>query len=128
MLLFEYDSGHLYAARLGARRSADVDPGVMAAVRDSALEIVGRPSRAFLSPPEGGVETLCRTIEKLTGARPDLATGGGTSDARFIAPYCPVVECGVPGPSMHQVDEHVAVADVEGLTAIYAAFIKEYLR
>nr|NLD41431.1 hypothetical protein [Actinomycetales bacterium] len=43
MLLFEYDSGHLYAARLGARRSADVDPGVMAAVRDSALEIVGRP-------------------------------------------------------------------------------------
>jgi succinyl-diaminopimelate desuccinylase len=91
------------------------------------LEVIGRPSRAFLSPQGEGVETLCRTIEAETGAPPALSTAGGTSDARFIAPYCPVVECGLPGPSMHQTDEHVAVADVEGLARIYAAFIRNYV-
>lgn len=91
------------------------------------LEVMGRPSRAFLSPQGEGVATLCRTIEAETGAPPALSTAGGTSDARFIAPYCPVVECGLPGPSMHQTDEHVAVADVEGLARIFAAFIRDYL-
>ncbi len=91
-----------------------------------AFDVVGRPSRSFLSEPGGAVEALCRTIERLTGARPALSTAGGTSDARFIAQYCPVVECGLPGPTMHQVDEHVALADVEGLAALYAAFIRDY--
>lgn len=91
------------------------------------LEIVGRPSNVFLSPLGEAVETLCRTIEETTGARPELSTAGGTSDARFVAAYCPVVECGLPGPSMHKADEHVAVADVEALTALYAAFIRAYL-
>jgi succinyl-diaminopimelate desuccinylase len=90
------------------------------------LEIVGRPSRSFLSAPGGAVETLCETIARRTGARPELSTAGGTSDARFIAQYCPVVECGLPGPTMHKVDEHVALADVEGLAALYAAFIADY--
>jgi len=91
-----------------------------------SFEIAGRPSRSFLSAPGGAVEALCATIERLTGTRPDLSTAGGTSDARFIAQYCPVVECGLPGPSMHKVDENVALADVEGLTALYAAFIADY--
>lgn len=91
------------------------------------LEILGRPSNVFLSPLGESVETLCRTIEEATGARPELSTAGGTSDARFVASYCPVVECGLPGPSMHKADEHVAVADVEALTALYAAFIRAYL-
>ncbi|MDP1732367.1 MAG: succinyl-diaminopimelate desuccinylase [Devosia sp.] len=86
----------------------------------------GRASRSFLSPPGGAVETLRATIERVTGTPPELSTAGGTSDARFIAPYCPVVECGLPGPSMHKIDEHVAIADVEGLTALYAAFIGDY--
>lgn len=90
------------------------------------FEVAGRPSRSFLSEPGGAVEALCRTIERLTGARPALSTAGGTSDARFIAQYCPVVECGLPGPTMHKVDEHVALADVEGLAALYAAFIRDY--
>jgi len=92
------------------------------------LEVMGRPTRAFLSEPGGAVEVLCRTIERLTGARPELSTAGGTSDARFLAQYCPVVECGLPGPSMHKVDEHVAIADVEGLAALYAAFIADLFR
>jgi succinyl-diaminopimelate desuccinylase len=93
----------------------------------ATLELVGRASRSFLSPQGEAVEELRRTIEAETGERPRLSTAGGTSDARFIAPYCPVVECGLPGPSMHQADEHVAVADVEGLARVYAAFIRNYL-
>ncbi|HEY9010383.1 MAG TPA: succinyl-diaminopimelate desuccinylase [Devosia sp.] len=91
-----------------------------------ALEVVGRPSRSFLSPLSGAVETLCTTIETMTGARPELSTGGGTSDARFVAQYCPVVEFGLPGPTMHKADENVAVTDVENLAALYGAFIRDY--
>ena len=43
-----------------------------------------------------------------------------------ITEYCPVVECGLPGPTMHKVDENVRVADVEALTELYAAFIADY--
>jgi len=98
-------------------------------LRDCSAEftVVGRPSRAFLSPLGGGVETLVETIARRTGIPPELSTGGGTSDARFIAEYCPVVEFGLPGPSMHKVDENVRVADVEELTTLYAQFIADYL-
>jgi succinyl-diaminopimelate desuccinylase len=92
-----------------------------------ALEIVGRPSNVFLSPLGDAVETLSRSIETMTGARPEFSTAGGTSDARFIAAYCPVVECGLPGPTMHKADESIAVADLKDLTALYAQFIADYL-
>jgi len=92
------------------------------------FRVAGRPSRSFLSPIGGGVETLIETVARQTGIPPELSTGGGTSDARFIAQYCPVVEFGLPGPSMHKVDECVAVADVEKLTALYTAFLSDFLR
>ena len=92
------------------------------------LTVVGRPSRSFLSPLDGGVDTLIETIARATGIPPELSTGGGTSDARFIADYCPVVEFGLPGPTMHKVDENVPLADLEALTALYAAFIAAYLK
>jgi succinyl-diaminopimelate desuccinylase len=66
-------------------------------------------------------------IAERTGAVPELSTGGGTSDARFIARHCPVVECGLAGPSMHQADEHIGLDDLEALTGLYAAFISRYL-
>lgn len=91
-----------------------------------SFEVAGRPSRSFLSPLSGSVETLCKTIETLTGTRPELSTGGGTSDARFVAEYCPVVELGLPGQTMHKANESVAVADVENLSALYAAFIRDF--
>ncbi len=93
------------------------------------IDFTGRAhSRSFLSPLSGGVETLAQIIEAQTGRRPELSTGGGTSDARFVAQYCPVVECGLPGPTMHKVDECVPLADVEALTALYAAFMKAYFQ
>ena len=69
---------------------------------------------------------LRELLRKQTGIETELSTAGGTSDARFIAQYCPVVELGLPGQTMHKVDERVAVADVTGLAALYAAFIAIY--
>ncbi|HWA18437.1 MAG TPA: succinyl-diaminopimelate desuccinylase [Devosia sp.] len=93
---------------------------------DIRFELAGPPSSSFLSPLGDAVELLASTIAAKTGVRPEYSTGGGTSDARFIAPYCPVVEFGLPGPTMHKVDEHVRIADVEALTGLYAAFIGRY--
>ncbi len=93
---------------------------------DIAFDISGVPSRSFLSPLSADVETLSATIEELTGSRPEYSTGGGTSDARFIAQYGPVVECGLVGPSMHKADEHIAVSDLVGLTEIYARFMQQF--
>ncbi|HVY50583.1 MAG TPA: succinyl-diaminopimelate desuccinylase [Devosia sp.] len=91
-----------------------------------SFEIVGTPSRSFLSAPGGGVKILAETIADLTGSPPEMSTGGGTSDARFIAPYCQVVECGLPGPTMHKTDECVPVRDLLALTALYSAFLRRY--
>ena len=66
-------------------------------------------------------------MEEVTGRAPILSTIGGTSDARFIADYCPVVECGLIGATMHQVDERVPVADVDRLTQLYARFTASFL-
>jgi succinyl-diaminopimelate desuccinylase len=90
------------------------------------FEVVGTPSRSFLSPLGGGIEVLVAAITAQTGRAPEMSTGGGTSDARFIAQYCPVAECGLPGPTMHKADECVPLADVRALTALYAAFIERY--
>lgn len=90
------------------------------------FEIAGVPSRSFLSPLSGDIDTLSDAIEDVTGRRPDFSTGGGTSDARFVAQYGPVVECGLVGPSMHKADEHIAIADLVGLTAIYETFMEKY--
>lgn len=91
-----------------------------------AFEVAGTPSRSFLSPLSADVETLGDAIEAVTGRRPALSTGGGTSDARFIAQYGPVVECGLVGPSMHKADEHIAIADLIGLTEIYRQFMVRF--
>jgi succinyl-diaminopimelate desuccinylase len=88
---------------------------------------LGPASRSFLSPTSGAVETLSQVIEAATGARPEFSTAGGTSDARFVAQYCPVVELGLPGPTMHKADECVPLADVRALTSLYGAFIQRYL-
>jgi len=99
---------------------------VAAGAAKVSFAVSGVPSLSFLSPQGEAVETLSEVIQQMTGKRPALSTGGGTSDARFVAQYGPVVECGLVGPSMHKADEHVAIADVTGLTAIYTAFMKRY--
>jgi succinyl-diaminopimelate desuccinylase len=74
---------------------------------------------AFLTEPDAFVGFVQEAIEAETGVRPALSTTGGTSDARFIKDYCPVIEFGLVGQTMHQVDERVPVADLERLSGIY---------
>ncbi len=80
------------------------------------------------SSPQPGAFTddLVAAIRDVTGVEPALNTLGGTSDARFITHYCPVVEFGLVGQTMHQVDERVAIADLARLTAIYRNFLDRY--
>ncbi len=65
-------------------------------------------------------------VQRITGVMPELSTSGGTSDARFIKDYCPVVEFGLVGRTIHQVDEHVAIADIELLAEVYAAVVHDF--
>jgi succinyl-diaminopimelate desuccinylase len=85
-----------------------------------------RVSHVFLTHDEKLIGTLTSAVEATTGKRPQLSTSGGTSDARFIKDYCPVVEFGLVGKTMHMVDERVAIADLETLTQIYERFIADF--
>jgi succinyl-diaminopimelate desuccinylase len=80
----------------------------------------------FLTKPGPLVATLSRAVEDVLGVKAALTTNGGTSDARFIQAFCPVVEFGLTNALAHHVDERVAVADLEQLTAIYQRFIRSY--
>jgi len=81
---------------------------------------------AFLTKPGPAVEKLSAAIARATNRTPKLDTGGGTSDARFIARHCPVAEFGLVGTSMHKADEHVPVAQITQLTAAYGAVIEAF--
>jgi succinyl-diaminopimelate desuccinylase len=81
---------------------------------------------AFLTEPGAFTEILADATESVTGKRPEFSTGGGTSDARFIKNYCPVAEIGLPGSTMHKVDECMPVVEIEKLTNIYTAILTAY--
>jgi succinyl-diaminopimelate desuccinylase len=93
---------------------------------DYEVEWRGRASPVFLTRDDSLIATLGRSIEAVTGRTPQLSTSGGTSDARFIKDYCPVVEFGLVGKTMHMIDERVALADLETLTGIYGRFLEEW--
>ena len=81
---------------------------------------------SFITPPGDLSDLVAGAVEAETGIRPELSTTGGTSDARFVKNHCPVVECGLVGKTMHQVDERVEVAHIHQLKAIYSRILKEY--
>jgi len=81
---------------------------------------------AFLTQPGPFVAMVAEAVEAETGKRPALSTTGGTSDARFIKNYCPVVEYGVVGQTMHQIDERVAIADLVTLERITHRLLATY--
>ncbi|MDQ8727257.1 succinyl-diaminopimelate desuccinylase [Bradyrhizobium sp. LHD-71] len=83
-------------------------------------------SNVFITKPGPFTDLVVEAIQQVTGRKPDLNTGGGTSDARFISRYCPVLEFGLVGQTMHQVDERVAVNDLERLTKIYRGVLDRY--
>jgi succinyl-diaminopimelate desuccinylase len=83
-------------------------------------------SDVFLTTPGPFVAMISKAITEVTGRMPKLSTTGGTSDARFIKDYCPVIEFGLLSREMHKVDEHVATADLVALTAIYRHILEHY--
>jgi succinyl-diaminopimelate desuccinylase len=88
------------------------------------------PSNAdvFYTEPSSFTELVTGAIAAVTGRKPKLSTSGGTSDARFIKDYCPVVEFGLIGTTMHAVDERVPVDDLKQLTAVYRKILDDYFR
>jgi succinyl-diaminopimelate desuccinylase len=81
---------------------------------------------AFLTPPGELSALVGRAVEAETGRKPVASTSGGTSDARFVKDHCPVVEFGLVGKTMHQVDERVQVAHIHALKAIYGRILRDY--
>jgi succinyl-diaminopimelate desuccinylase len=90
--------------------------------------IVWEPSNGnvFVTKPGAFTELAVAAIEEVTGRKPELSTSGGTSDARFISNYCPVIEFGLVGQTMHQIDERASVADIEKLTKVYRGILDRY--
>jgi succinyl-diaminopimelate desuccinylase len=82
---------------------------------------------SFITAPGPFVEALRRAVAAATGIEPKLDTGGGTSDARFIARYCPVAEFGLVGATMHQVDERVPVDELRALAGVYGRVLEALL-
>lgn len=81
---------------------------------------------AFLTPPGPLSDLVSNAVEAETGRRPELSTTGGTSDARFVKSHCPVVEVGLVGHRMHQVDERVWMQDIHDLKRIYSRILRDY--
>ena len=81
---------------------------------------------AFLTEPGPLVDLVLETVEETLGRRPEANTTGGTSDARFIRALCPVVELGLVGATIHQVDERVPIAEIEALQRVYERLIARY--
>ncbi|WP_312599151.1 succinyl-diaminopimelate desuccinylase [Brevundimonas sp.] len=79
---------------------------------------------AFLTEPGDFVSAVQDAVESELGRRPEASTTGGTSDARFIRALCPVLELGLVGQTMHQIDERVPTAELEALTAVYRRVIE----
>ncbi|WP_353628074.1 succinyl-diaminopimelate desuccinylase [Sulfitobacter sp. TCYB15] len=101
-----------------------------AAVRDSfgvQVELKVKISgESFITPPGELSDLVSKAVQAETGVTPELSTSGGTSDARFMKHHCPVVEFGLVGQSMHEVDENVEVAQIHQLKSIYTRILKDY--
>lgn len=83
---------------------------------------------AFLTTDENFIALVSDAVERRAGLRPVASTSGGTSDARFIKDAAPAIELGLPGGTIHQIDEHAAVADILALSDIYAEILRGYFR
>lgn len=101
-------------------RAVEAETGVQIAMR---VQISGE---SFLTPPGEFSDLIARAVEAETGRVPELSTSGGTSDARFIKNHCPVVEFGLVGKTMHQVDERIEIEQIGQLKAIYTRILTDY--
>lgn len=92
---------------------------------DYEIEFEGN-AESFITKPNEWTALVQSAVEELSGHKPAYTTTGGTSDARFIVNYCPVVECGAVNDTIHQINEHTKVADLENLSKIYMRILERY--
>lgn len=85
-------------------------------------------AESFMTTPGDFTDLVAESVARITGRKPSLSTAGGTSDARFVQAYCPVVEYGLVNKTIHQVDEHCALADIESLTTTYQDILERYFQ
>lgn len=90
------------------------------------LDVLPSNAPSFLTPPSAFTDLAAAAVAAETGVTPNLSTSGGTSDARFIQAYCPVIELGLTGDTMHMSNERVPAADLETLTRIYCRILDAY--
>ena len=81
---------------------------------------------SFITPPGPLSDLVAKAITAELGVTPGLSTSGGTSDARFVKHHCPVVEFGLVGKTMHQVDERVLIGQIVQLKAVYSRILRDY--
>jgi succinyl-diaminopimelate desuccinylase len=119
-----FNDCHNYASlkALVEKRTADAAAGKVR----WRIEWDSSNADVFATPPSPFTDVVIAAVAAVTGRKPALSTSGGTSDARFIKNYCPVVEFGLVGTTMHATDERVAVADLVALTAIYRRILEKY--
>ncbi len=113
----------------GASLSAWLRGHAAEVAAETGVEIGCRISisgESFLTPPGAFSALIARAVQAETGRLPEPSTSGGTSDARFVKNHCPVVEFGLVGRTMHQVDERVEVAQIHQLKAIYTRILQDY--
>jgi len=96
---------------------------------DAKYKLTSRVSgEAFLTEPGKLSKILSDAAKEVTGLEPELSTSGGTSDARFIKDYCPVVEFGLMNKTAHKIDECAPVASIYGLKDVYLKFLEKYFK
>ncbi|MCB5408786.1 succinyl-diaminopimelate desuccinylase [Pseudogemmobacter faecipullorum] len=114
-------TGESLAAWIGGHvRATEAETGV------KITATVKSSGESFVTPPGDFSELIRKSVLAETGVSPEYSTSGGTSDARFVKDHCPVVEFGLVGKTMHQVDERVEIAQIHQLKAIYARILKDY--
>jgi len=113
----------------GAALAAWIEAEAKAAAAGTPCQVKVTPQisgEAFLTEPGPFTDLVAAAVRDVSGRAPELSTSGGTSDARFIRALCPVVELGLVGKTMHQVDERAPVAEIEMLQAVYERLIERY--
>jgi len=124
------------SARFNVRFNANFDGAGLEREIRRRLDALGRAYKmdvsvsgeSFVTEPGRLTEIVAEAVQAVSGTRPEFSTSGGTSDARFIKDYCPVVELGLISATAHQVDEHVAAADVTALAETYLRILRAFFQ
>ena len=101
---------------------------ILSSVDDTYTLQTWSNAESFLTKPGKHSEIISDSVYEVTNRKPELTTSGGTSDARFVKNYCPVIECGLINKTIHQIDESAEIADIYNLTKIYQKILEKFFK